>query len=105
MWHDVHEKFLSTQQLKQKLISTFEEKLPPLSELECGYFEKLATGKRWIEDDKELDAMYKGFFFGVRGSLAQAIQGKNQAERREQRRQTMQRNLKVLLNVLLGKWK
>jgi len=28
VWHDVHEKFLSTQQLKQKLISTFEEKLP-----------------------------------------------------------------------------
>jgi len=59
--HDVHEKFLSTQQLKQKLISTFEEKLPPPSELECGYFEKHATGKRWIEDDKDLDAMYKGF--------------------------------------------
>jgi len=61
VWHDVDEKFLSTQQLKQKLISTFEEKLPPLSELECGYFEKRATGKRWIEDDKDLDAMYKGF--------------------------------------------
>jgi len=60
VWHDVHERFLSTLQLKQKLISTFQEKLPPLSELECGYFEKRATGKRWI-DDKDLDAMYKGF--------------------------------------------
>ena len=59
VWHDI--KFQSAQQLKQKLISTFEEKLPPLSELECGYFEKRATGKCWIEDDKDLDAMYKGF--------------------------------------------
>ena len=58
MWHDVHEKFLSTW---PKLIFTFVEKLPPLSELECGYFEKRATGKCWIEDDKELVAMYKGF--------------------------------------------
>ena len=35
--------------------------MPPLSELECGYFEKRATGKCWIEDDKDLDAMYKSF--------------------------------------------
>lgn len=61
VWHDVHEKFQSTQQLKKQLIITFGEKLPPLSELECGYFEKRATGKRWIEDDKDLDAMYKSF--------------------------------------------
>jgi hypothetical protein len=44
-----------------KLISTFEGKLPPLSDLECGVIEKCATGKRWIEDDKDLDAMYNGF--------------------------------------------
>ena len=61
VWHNVHDKFQSAQQSKQKLISTFEEKLPPLSELECGYFEKRATGKCWIEDDKDLDAMYRSF--------------------------------------------
>ena len=35
--------------------------MPPLSGLECGDFEKRATGKHWIEEDKDLDAMYKGF--------------------------------------------
>ena len=59
-WHDIHEKFGSARQLKQMLISTFEEKLPSLSDLECGYFEK-RTAKRWIENDKDLNAMYRGF--------------------------------------------
>ena len=59
VWHDVSEKFVSVDHLKQMLVSTFKEKLPPLSELECGYLEK-RNGKRWIEDSKDLDAMYKG---------------------------------------------
>ena len=60
MWHDVNEKFLSADELKQKLTSSFKEKLPPLSELECGYLEK-RNGKRWIENDKDVEAMYKAF--------------------------------------------
>ena len=59
VWHDVHEKCLSTPQLEQKLISTFEEKLPPLSELQCGYFEKRATGKRWVGDKAWLPTLSK----------------------------------------------
>ena len=38
----------------------FTEKLPPLSELEYGYFEKHAE-KHWIENDKDLKAMYRHF--------------------------------------------
>ena len=60
VWHDVNEKFCSTKHLKQMLNSTYEEKLPPLPELECGYFEK-RPGKCWIENDKDLDAMYRSF--------------------------------------------
>ena len=60
VWHDVNEKFLSADELKHKLTSSFEEKLPPFSELECGYLEK-RNGKRWIENDKDLEAMYKVF--------------------------------------------
>ena len=42
-----------------KLIETFEEKLPNLSELKCGYLEK--GSKRWVEDDDDLEAMYETF--------------------------------------------
>ena len=61
VWHDVHTKFATVKQLKQSLIATFEEKLPTLSELKCGYLEKRTNAKRWIEDDKDLEAMYKTF--------------------------------------------
>ena len=56
MWHDINEKFLSADELKQKLTASFKEKLPPISELQCGYLEK-KSGKRWIENDKDLEAM------------------------------------------------
>ena len=39
-----------------KLISDFEDKLPPLIDLECGYMDK--TSKWWIEDYQDLGAMY-----------------------------------------------
>ena len=55
IWHGVDEKF--HHELKDKLIADFEDKLPPLSDLECGYMDKSA--KRWIEDDQDVDAMYK----------------------------------------------
>ena len=42
------------------MVSTFEEKLLSLSKLECGCYEK-STGKHRIENDKDLDAMYRGF--------------------------------------------
>ena len=44
--------------MKEKLVDTFEEKLPPVSELECGYLEKRTNAKRWIEDDQDVEAMY-----------------------------------------------
>ena len=61
VWHDIHTKFTSAKQLKQNLIATFEDKLPTLSELKCGYLEKRTNAKRWIEDNKDLEAMYKTF--------------------------------------------
>ena len=45
--------------MKLKLIEAFEDKLPPLSQLKCGYLEKCTIAKRRVEDDKDLDAMYK----------------------------------------------
>ena len=50
--------------LKLKLIETFEDKLPPLSELELGYFEKKNNAKRWIEDQDDLEALYQAFSSG-----------------------------------------
>ena len=61
VWHDIHKKFTSAKQLKQNLIATFEDKLPTLSELKCGYLEKRTNAKCWIEDNKDLEAMYKTF--------------------------------------------
>ena len=56
IWHDVYERFYCADQLKTKLINDFEEKLPQLSDLVCGYLDKSA--KRWIEDDQDVEAMY-----------------------------------------------
>ena len=47
--------------MKLKLIEAFEDKVPPMSQLKCGYLEKRTNAKRWVEDDKDLDAMYKSF--------------------------------------------
>ena len=61
VWHNVTEKFVSASALKQRLLDTFEEKLPPISELECGYLEKRTNAKRWIEHDEDVKALYKAF--------------------------------------------
>ena len=45
-------KFHHAQELKAK--TDFEDKLPPLTDLECGYMDK--TSKRWIEDDQDVEA-------------------------------------------------
>ena len=39
------------------MIADFGDKLPPLIDLECGYMDK--TSKRWIEDDQDVEAMYR----------------------------------------------
>ena len=62
IWHDIHEKFEHASELKTKLVVSFEDKLPPLSGLQCGYLHK--GSKRWIENDKDLEAMYKLFTSG-----------------------------------------
>ena len=62
IWHDTHEKFERATELKTKLVASFEDKLPPLSGLECGYLHK--GSKRWIENDQDLEAMYKLFTSG-----------------------------------------
>ena len=50
--------------MKLKLIETFEDKLPPLSELEMGYLENKTNAKHWIEDKDDLEALYQGFSLG-----------------------------------------
>ena len=89
------------------LISTFKEKLPHFSELEYGYFEK-HTGKRWIENDKDLDAMYRGF--NAKDDITLWCEGKPSDDsgkklgRRENRtRLKMQRSVGMHQNVLLGR--
>ena len=54
-------KFGSALELKEELIASlnFGDKLPQLSELECGYLEKRSNAKRWIEKDKDLEVMYQ----------------------------------------------
>ena len=45
--------------MKHSLYDSFEEKLDETESFECGYLERSA--KRWIEDDNDLEAMYKAF--------------------------------------------
>lgn len=61
IWHNVSEKFSSVSALKLKLVETYEEKLPSFTDLECGYFEKRSNSKCWIEDNQDLQAMYRHF--------------------------------------------
>ena len=42
-------------------MKTFEDKLPPCCSLDIGYFERRGSAKRWIEDQDDLDAMYRAF--------------------------------------------
>ena len=58
----IHEKFEHATELKTKLVASFEDKLPPLSGLEYDYLHK--GSKRWIENDQDLEAMYKLFTSG-----------------------------------------
>ena len=64
IWHHIHERFNTPGMFKLKLIETFEDKLPPLSELELGYLEKKTNAKRWIENQDDLEALYQAFFSG-----------------------------------------
>jgi hypothetical protein len=57
IWHNVGEKFQSPEALKERLVKTFEDKLPSASSLDVGYFERRGNAKRWIEDQDDLDAM------------------------------------------------
>ena len=64
IWHNVCERFDSPDMLKERLVKSFEDKLPPLSSLDIGYFERRGSAKRWIEDQEDLDAMYRAFTSG-----------------------------------------
>ena len=61
IWHDVYERFVSASALKLKMAESFEEKIPPFLDLDCGYLEKRSKAKCWIEDNEDLEAMYKAF--------------------------------------------
>ena len=90
VWHNVKNKFMTTKELKEQLIESFEEKLPQLSELELGYVEKGA--KRWIENDEDLEAMYMTFrpndeivlWYGGRPSVPVESSKKKETRKRKQ---------------------
>ena len=44
IWHDVHGKFKHAKELEDQLVSSFEDKLGSLCDLECGYMEKNLKG-------------------------------------------------------------
>lgn len=48
--------------MKKQMIIDFEDRLPQVSDHECGYLYKGTN--RWIEDDQDLDAMYRAFNCG-----------------------------------------
>ena len=60
IWHNMHDRFDSPNSLKEKLVATFKDKLPQLTSLDIGYFERRGSAKRWIEDQ----AMYRAFSVG-----------------------------------------
>lgn len=62
--HNVRDRFDSPKSLKEKLVATFKDKLPSVSSLDIGYFERRGSAKRWIEDQADLDAMYRTFSVG-----------------------------------------
>ena len=59
IWHDIHRKFKHAEELKDQLTSSFEDKVGSLCDLECGYMEK--RSQRWLENDKDVEAMYKTY--------------------------------------------
>ena len=62
MWHGINCRFKSVNKLKDELLSSFNDKLSSLSNLQVGYMEK--NSKRWLECDQDIDAMYKAFKVG-----------------------------------------
>ena len=54
IWHNVHD---SPENLREKLVKTFENKLPPAFALDIGYFERWGSTKQWIKDQEDLEAM------------------------------------------------
>lgn len=55
----MHRKFRHVEELKDQLTTSFGDKLESLSDLECGYMEK--NSKRWLESDRDVEAMYITF--------------------------------------------
>ena len=62
-WHDVHEKFKTPDDLKEKLRECFGEHVP-VSDFDVGFFESRSTAasnKKWIISANDLDRMYAIF--------------------------------------------
>ena len=62
-WHDVHEKFKTPDDLKEKLQESFCEHVPK-SDFDVGFLESRSTAasnRKWIISDNDLDRMYAMF--------------------------------------------
>ena len=64
-WHSVTDTFTSPLQMKEKLIESFSDHVPGISEIgrfSIGFFEsRNSVGKRWIVSPEDLEMMYKKF--------------------------------------------
>ena len=56
----MHEKFTSTEALKEKLINTFPEHVPDTKEFDMGYYKQRGNQKHWTETSKDLEVVYGG---------------------------------------------
>ena len=57
-WHNVHDKFTSSDLLRQRIIASFTDQVPDSDNFEIGYYEKPGNSKRWIISTDDLEAMY-----------------------------------------------
>ena len=68
MWHDADEKFTSLTNLRMNLMDYFHDELPTPS-FKLGYYETPHNTKRWLVEQRDLQAMYKSFSVGARITL------------------------------------
>lgn len=66
MWHDVKSVFQSLEDMKVELMKSFPTEVPSTSSFQVGYLEPPNNAKRWLIEERDLNAMYKFFEPGAK---------------------------------------